>query len=750
MRLSWLYPALLLSPIFASASPAAIDKRHVEDASEDLPVPELRDLTPENFDKTVEKGYWYDNLPAIQGSLYQDSICGFDARETCRRVAIGEKHTDKHRNIHRFIKHFSPYCGHCRVAAPHWQTLYEFYMRSSPASPSSPHPKSPPSFTDTYDWHFANVDCSAHGDLCGEHGVNAYPMFGLFKDGKLIDTFKGKRNNIELLSEFMEAHLEEIKPGSRPAKIELPEVPSPQEFAAARSKAAATKKVTEPTAAPIAQTPLEAPVEEAAPLKPTKKKGPTPNPSGVSVPLDIELFQKKILNTGDGWFVKFYAPWCSHCQAMAPAWKTLGYEMQGTLNIGEVNCEVDRRLCKEAQVAAYPTIIFFKNGEKIEYKGLRGVGDLVSWARKAADSGIKEIGDAADFEVIQKKYEVTFLYFYDHATVSEDFEALSRITMPLIGHAPLYKTNSDLLARKYRITTWPQLIVLRDDTPSYYPALSPADIRDTEKIINWMKTVWLPVVPELSATNSHEIMNGRTVVLGIFDTSKEEEFNAAKAEMKAAAKIWMEEKIKDEKLERQELRDRKQHKIDEAEDRNDERALNNAKGMPVILPKRKEIGFAWVDGIFWERWVKQTYNIDVKEMGNRVIINEEDKKRYWDANESDEPIYPSRTSILDLVKTIMKNPHSLKSKSTVGRIERVFRSAKDSGTSHPFLTILTIIVFAAAAFFWRRGRQRRTYQHHAGLGLNPGSMKEGNWTQGWFGSEKDGFFGSGGGGGKYD
>ncbi|KAK6334860.1 hypothetical protein TWF718_010305 [Orbilia javanica] len=708
MRLSVLFLVSLGSRVFTSASPAPValpDKQYSSNDAVDTTVPELKELTPENFKETIKSGYW-------------------------------------------FIKHYSPYCRHCIVAGPVWQTLYEFYLKSSPASPSSPHPVSPPSFTETYDWHFANVNCASYGDLCNDNGVSAYPMFGLFKDGEKIDTFQGKRNSMKLLSEFMEKHLEGIKPGSRPAGLELPEPPTLEEYQKLHptGKKPSPAEETTAAAAEVQPTPIvEAPKPKSTP---PPKKGPTPNPDGKSFPLEASNFHEKVLDSSQGWFVKFYAPWCSHCQAMAPAWNTLSYEMQNMLNIGEVNCEIDRRLCKEVSVSAYPTIIFFQNGERIEYKGLRGVGDLVSWARKAADSGIKEIGDAADFEEIQKKHDVIFLYFYDHATVSEDFEALSRVTMPLIGHAPIYKTNSDHLARKYRITTWPQLVVLRDDRPTYYPALSPADIRDTNKIVDWMKTVWLPTVPELSATNSHEIMNGKTVVLGIFDSSKEEDFRMAKDEMKKAAQLWFEGKEKDEKLERQELRDRKQHKIQESLDRGDDRGYRNAKGTPIVLPMRKEVGFAWVDGVFWERWVKQTYNIDVKEMGNRVIINEEDKKRFWDANAEGESILPSRTAILDVVKDVIKSPYKLQAKSTVGRLERAFRSAKDHGTSHPVLTIIFIIVALVGAYVWRSRKHRRGFGPHPGLGLNPG--KEGGWVQGWFGGEKDGLFGGNSGGGKYD
>src|SRR5438045_2242131 len=96
-------------------------------------------------------------------------------------------------------------------------------------------------------------------------------------------------------------------------------------------------------------------------------------------------------------------------------------------------------------------------------------------------------------------------------------EALDGISLNLIGHAPLLRTNSEALINRFRITSFPKLIVLRDGKTSYYMALSPRDMRDHRRLLSWMKSVWLPMVPELSAANSHEVMQGRTVVLAILD-----------------------------------------------------------------------------------------------------------------------------------------------------------------------------------------------------------------------------------------
>jgi len=197
--------------------------------------------------------------------------------------------------------------------------------------------------------------------------------------------------------------------------------------------------------------------------------------------------------------------------------------------------------------------------------------------------------------------------------------------LSLIGHAKLVKTNSAKLAERYKITTWPRLLVSRDGRPTYYTALAPKDMRDFRQVLNWMQSVWLPLVPELTASNARSIMDGKLVVLGILSRARADEFKIAKKELKSAAIEWMDKQTQNFQRERQELRDAKQLKLEEAEDRNDQRALRNAKLIRINMDQseQKEVGFAWVDGVFWERWLQTTFGIKVKD-GEKVIINDED------------------------------------------------------------------------------------------------------------------------------
>ncbi|OLL24184.1 hypothetical protein NEOLI_003564, partial [Neolecta irregularis DAH-3] len=172
---------------------------------------------------------------------------------------------------------------------------------------------------------------------------------------------------------------------------------------------------------------------------------------------------------------------------MREAWTDVAKEMKGSLNIAEINCDQEKKLCKDINPRGYPTLMFFKNNNSVEYDGLRGLGDLLAFSREATHAAVHEVG-VSEFDTYESKSEVVFLYFYDHATTSEDFDALDKTCLSLIRRAPLLKTKSETLISRFRVTSFPSLVVIRDGKPSYYPALSPRDLRDHRRLLAWMKT----------------------------------------------------------------------------------------------------------------------------------------------------------------------------------------------------------------------------------------------------------------------
>lgn len=665
---SLLYAFLSLATVtstFAAEASDSLDDTPPDTIFNGQTVPPMRDLSGPTLDQDISKGNW-------------------------------------------LVEFFSPYCPHCTAFKPTWQTLYEFYYTSKPLASSGseqPNGETLNSFTRYYDFKFARVDCVAFSDACKAKEITNYPSIIHFKDGKVVKTVKGAKA-LPDLSQWVEETLESIRPGSRPKGG--PKLPKVGAHSVEGDEKSAIPEVKDDD-----EEDDDTPATKAMSTSPTSvvqsKPTSTPNPSGISVALTAEKFQKLVTNTLDPWFVKFYAPWCHHCQAMAPNWAQMAREMQGKLNVGQVNCDAEKHLCKDARVNGYPTLLFFRGGERVEYNGLRGIGDLIDFADKAVDvgSGVPDV-DFDSFKEMEETEEVIFVYFYDHATTSEDFMALERLTLSLIGHGKLVKTKDPKLYSRFKISTWPRLMVARDGIPTYYPPLAPKDMRDSRKVLKWMQSVWLPIVPELTSSNARDIMDGKIVVLGILNRERSDEFIISKREMKETAKQWIEKETQMFKLERQELRDAKQLRIEEAEDRNDQRALRAAKGIRINMDEvpRKSVGFAWVDGIFWERWVRTTYGIDAK-AGEKVIINDEDNRRYWDVTINGEPIRPSRTSMLETLSKVIANPPKIPAKSTIGTFDHIIFTIRHACGSHPWVALGVAIILVVAMSMWGRSRIRR-------------------------------------------
>ena len=84
------------------------------------------------------------------------------------------------------------------------------------------------------------------------------------------------------------------------------------------------------------------------------------------------------------WFIKFFAPWCPHCQHMQPAWETLHVDHMWDINVASVDCttEYGKELCSLFGIRGYPTLMYLpaKSNKYHEYSGDRSLKSLSKFA----------------------------------------------------------------------------------------------------------------------------------------------------------------------------------------------------------------------------------------------------------------------------------------------------------------------------------------------------------------------------------
>jgi thioredoxin 1 len=87
---------------------------------------------------------------------------------------------------------------------------------------------------------------------------------------------------------------------------------------------------------------------------------------GAAVKMTMESFEKDVVAGRMPAVIDFGATWCGPCQALAPAIDRLAAEYAGRVLIAKVDVEEEPDLAASFDVMSVPTIIFFKDGKKVD------------------------------------------------------------------------------------------------------------------------------------------------------------------------------------------------------------------------------------------------------------------------------------------------------------------------------------------------------------------------------------------------
>ena len=80
--------------------------------------------------------------------------------------------------------------------------------------------------------------------------------------------------------------------------------------------------------------------------------------------MNHEEFNKAMQN-GDVVLVDYWAPWCSYCRRIGPAYDKVAEQFGDKIQVVKVNIDEEPKLAIEERIEVIPTLVLYKGGQAI-------------------------------------------------------------------------------------------------------------------------------------------------------------------------------------------------------------------------------------------------------------------------------------------------------------------------------------------------------------------------------------------------
>ncbi|CAA7390439.1 unnamed protein product [Spirodela intermedia] len=225
--------------------------------------------------------------------------------------------------------------------------------------------------------------------------------------------------------------------------------------------------------------------------------------------------------------VEFYAPWCGHCQALAPEFAAAATELKAAGEdavLAKVDATEENELAQKYEIQGYPTVLFFVDGHdnRKTYTGQRTKEGIVTWIKKMTGPGVQNITTVEEAETVLTAEDKLVVGYFDSLldTLSEELASASKLE----DDVNFYQTASADVAKLFHIdpkAKRPALVMLKKEAEK----ITHFD-GDFEKsaIADFVFANKLPLVTKFSRENAPLIFeNPIKTQLLLFATSNDSE-----------------------------------------------------------------------------------------------------------------------------------------------------------------------------------------------------------------------------------
>ena len=71
----------------------------------------------------------------------------------------------------------------------------------------------------------------------------------------------------------------------------------------------------------------------------------------------------KVMNEGKPVLIDFWAPWCSYCRRIGPAYDKVAEQYGADLVVAKINIDEEPKLAIGEMIEVIPTLVMYRNGQ---------------------------------------------------------------------------------------------------------------------------------------------------------------------------------------------------------------------------------------------------------------------------------------------------------------------------------------------------------------------------------------------------
>ncbi|XP_047517338.1 protein disulfide-isomerase [Pieris napi] len=237
--------------------------------------------------------------------------------------------------------------------------------------------------------------------------------------------------------------------------------------------------------------------------------------------------------------VEFYAPWCGHCKSLAPEYAkaaTKLAEEDSPIKLGKVDATQEQDLAEQYKVRGYPTLIFFKNGNPIEYSGGRQADDIIAWIKKKTGPPAVNVASSEQAKELIAANNVIIFGFFPDQTTQKAVAFLN--TAGLVDDQVFAIVTDEKLIEELEAKAEDVVLYKKFEDPSV--KFEGEDLNE-DILKNWVFVQSMPTVVEFSHETASKIFGGQIKYhLLVFLSKKNGDFEKYLDGLKPVAKTYRE------------------------------------------------------------------------------------------------------------------------------------------------------------------------------------------------------------------